>query len=249
MIYITIPAHNEERTIGVLLWKIRTVMAEFARPYEVLVLDDGSTDETAEVLHRYAGVVPLHVIRPDERLGYGSATERLLREVVERSGYPKRDVAVTLQGDFSEDPTDLVGMVKTLEGGADLVAGRAVAGGQGPATSVRFSRRLAPMVLGKAFSRAPVSDPLSGFRAYRVIVLKKAMRALPEDQKLVASSDWGANLELLAKAAPYARRIEESPFSSGPVRRPRESRFRAIPSLKGLVRLRKTTWLPAQEGS
>ena len=44
MIYVCIPAHNEASTIGVLLWKIRKVMLEFGREYEVLILDDASTD-------------------------------------------------------------------------------------------------------------------------------------------------------------------------------------------------------------
>ena len=61
MVFITIPARDEERTIGVLLWKLRKVMAEFNRPYEVIVLDDASRDGTPEVLERYRGLLPLHV--------------------------------------------------------------------------------------------------------------------------------------------------------------------------------------------
>ncbi|NIQ55975.1 MAG: glycosyltransferase, partial [Gammaproteobacteria bacterium] len=49
MIYISIPAHNEERTAGVVLWKVRQVMSEFGRDYEVLFLDDASTDRTPDV--------------------------------------------------------------------------------------------------------------------------------------------------------------------------------------------------------
>ena len=43
MIYICIPAYNEADTVGVLLWKIRRVMENFPRDYELLVLDDAST--------------------------------------------------------------------------------------------------------------------------------------------------------------------------------------------------------------
>ena len=249
MIYVTIPARNEERTIGVLLWKLRKVMAEFGRPYEVVVLDDASTDRTPEVLASYVRVLPIHVIQSNQRLGYGPAMERLLRAVVERSSYPKRDVAITLQGDFSEDPADLVPMVKTIEGGADLVASRLAPGSRGFPASYKLSRLLAPLVLGGAFRGAPVEDPLSGFRAYRVIVLKKAFRGLGKGRHLVVSAGWGANLELLSKAAPHARRIEEAPIAVTAPPPERPSRFRALPSLRALVGLRGTTWPASQEPS
>ena len=49
MIHICIPAHNEERTIGVLMWKIRKVMADFGRDYRILVLDDATSSVDAVV--------------------------------------------------------------------------------------------------------------------------------------------------------------------------------------------------------
>jgi hypothetical protein len=154
---------------------------------------------------------------------------------------------VTLQGDFTEDPGAIVAMVKTIEGGADLVAGSPSSIGASVPAPVRVCRRLAPLVLGKTFSRAPVGDPLSGFRAYRVIVLRKAVRELEDDQTLLTSGGWGANLELLLRVAPHARRIEEAEFSMGSLKRERESRFRAFPSLRTLVGLRGTVWPPAPE--
>lgn len=251
MIYVCVPAHNEERTIGVLLWKVRNVMREFGRDFEILVLDDASDDRTGEVLEPYVDELPLQVIHSEEQVGYGAALDRLLREVVERSPYPKRDVAVTLQGDFTEDPADLVPMVKKIEGGADLVAGSMIPPDDGLPTTLRLARRLAPRLLGAAFRGAPVSDPLSGFRAYRVIVLKKAFRDLENGAAPAVGPEWAANLSLLATVAPHARRIEEAPFRMELSRRERDSRFRAFANLRGLAGLRGTTWpqTPSGRGS
>jgi glycosyltransferase involved in cell wall biosynthesis len=247
LIYITIPVHDEEKTIGVLLWKLRKVMAEFGRDYRILVLDDASIDGTASVAERYDPYVPMTLIRSRERLGHGRALERLLREAVESAPYPKRDVVVTLQGDFTEDPDDLVPLVKAIEGGADLVSGSLDAAREVPPFPVRFGRRLARLVLGRAARSAPVADPLAGLRAYRVVVLKKALRELAQGEPLVSGDGWCAHVELLARTAPHARRIEEVPYRVRYAHRERPSRFRVVPAVRGLVPLRRTAWTLRQE--
>ena len=73
MIYVCIPAHNEATTIGVLLWKVRKVLGEFRRDYRIVVHDDASSDDTAEVLQRYRRSLPLTILRSDTRIGYGKS--------------------------------------------------------------------------------------------------------------------------------------------------------------------------------
>lgn len=245
MIYVNIPVHNEAGTIGVLLWKIRKVLLESGRDFRIQVLDDASTDRTGEVLERYAKRLPLRVIHSQERLGYGRATERLLRESVDRTRYPKRDVAVVLQGDFTEDPEILVEMVKRVEGGSDLVAG-CMAREDLPRDQ-RRSRWLAGLLLGRAIRQAPVSEPLSGPRAFRIIVLRKAFRGRGQGAApLVRSDGWAANLELLAGTTPHARRIEEVRLKPRNLERSRESRFRPWWTVRTLLPLRRVAWPEAQ---
>jgi glycosyltransferase involved in cell wall biosynthesis len=239
VIYVCIPAHNEAATVGVLLWKLRRVLGEFGRDYKLLVLDDASTDDTADVLARYRRSLPLTVIRSEERLGYGRSVERLLREAVELAPYPKRDCAVVLQGDFTERPEDVVGLVKAIEGGADIVAGTlAPESGSSVPRPIRLARRFARLALGRTWRDAPVSDPVSGLRAYRVIVLKKAFRDLPMDGPLSRSDGWAANVELLRLLAPHARRIAEAPLELRYDLQVRPSRFQAWRTLVSLTRLR-----------
>jgi len=241
VIYICIPAHNEARTIGVLLWKIRNVMGEFGRDYEILVLDDASTDDTAATLDRYRSVLPVRVLRERERIGYPAALEKLLREAVKRTAYPKRDAVVTLQGDFTDHPDHIVTLVKAIEGGADIVAGRRADAGRAAPGRVRLARRLAPWVTGAGLREAPVADPFCGFRAYRLIVLRKALRALG-DGPLLTHDGWAGNFELLARVAPHSRRIEEVPLETRYDIRTRPSRFRTVRTLRDLARVRGSTW-------
>jgi glycosyltransferase involved in cell wall biosynthesis len=240
VIYVCIPTHNEAATVGVLLWKIRKVLYEFDRPWTAVVHDDASTDDTLEVLERYKRALPLAIIRSEHPIGYGRSVEALLRYAQEHAPYPKRDCAVVLQADFTEDPQEVVSLVKVLEGGADIVAGSVVASAAPVPSGVRMARRFAGAVFRRMVAGAPVSDPLAGFRAYRVIVLKKALRDRPEP--LVTTDGWAANVQVLAKLAPHARRISEVPLEPRYDLQVRPSRFRPFHTLLSLARLRGVRW-------
>src|SRR3954462_14595809 len=119
MIYVCVPSYNEAPTVGLLLWKIRQVFAGFSREYQLLVLDDGSDDGTSEVLERYTRVLPLTVVRHQERKGYAASIEELLRQAVERTDRPKRDAAILMHADFAHGPNFIPELVRRIEGGPD----------------------------------------------------------------------------------------------------------------------------------
>lgn len=231
LIYICIPAYDEAATIGVLLWKIRTVMSDFPRDYEILVLDDASSDATQDVLAPYARVLPLSILKNETRQGYAASLERLLREAVERATHPRRDIAVALQADFSESPEEIPTLVKRLEGGAD-VAEAVVARPRG-----ELPRRMRWVHGGVSWllRRAPLPegsvDPLSGFRAYRIAVMKKALAAT-NGSPLLSRDGWAANVELLLAVAPHSRRIEGTEVERRGDRRQRETRIRPWDALR-----------------
>jgi glycosyltransferase involved in cell wall biosynthesis len=245
MIYVCIPTHDEAATVGVLMWKVRKVLSELDRPFTIVVHDDASTDDTAQVLARYKRTLPLHVLRSAERIGYGRSVETLLRYVQAEASYPKRDCAVVMQADFTEDPQDMVPLVKLIEGGADIVAG-CVADTKGPVPKgAKTVRWVTEKVLRRVFAKSPVSDPLGGLRAYRVIVLKKALRdrATP----MLTLDGWAANVQLLAELAPHARRIAEAPLAMRYDLQMRPSRFKPVHTLWSLARLRGPAWAPPTE--
>lgn len=245
MIYVCIPARDEARTLGVLLWKIRKVMRDFGRDYRILVHDDGSEDGTRELLERYARVVPLDVQRSPSARGYGASLKALLDRAAELSPYPKRDVVVTLQADFSESPEFVVPMIKAIEGGADLVCGT-VQETTGVTRGERFTRWAALRLLKTSLRHAPVPDPFCGLRAFRVIVLKKAVR-VERFEELAGLSGPAVNVELLRMLAPFARRIVESPVVVRNDRKVRPSRLRVFPALRSLNRIRRAEWRPPED--
>lgn len=205
MIYVCVPSYNEAPTIGLLLWKTRQVFAGFPREYQLLVLDDGSDDATAEVLERYTRVLPLTVTRHQERQGYAASVEELLRQAVERTDRPKRDCAILMHADFVHGPSFIPDLVRRIESGADIVVAQGKLQGE-PSSARRLARRLAPMLLRGAVSVPGVSDLVSGFSIFRLVTLRNAFRgnAVP----LLTTQGWAANAELYSRAARHARRVE-----------------------------------------
>src|SRR5204863_1264746 len=104
----------------------------FPREYQLLVLDDASTDETPAVLASYAKVLPMTIVTHRAREGYARSLEELLRLALQRTDRPKRDCAITLHADFAHSPESMEDMAKRLESGADpVVAEQAEERGRG----------------------------------------------------------------------------------------------------------------------
>lgn len=239
MLYICIPSYDEAPTVGVLLWRIRKVFQEYSREYEVLVYDDASTDGTRDSLEPYAKVMPLAVLGDTKRVGYARAAETLLREASGRTRYPRRDAAVLMQADFTDQPEHLPELVKRFEGGADFVAAERVIGPRAPESVRKFARlaRWLPAIWPiRAFVTVPgVRDPFAGLRLLRISVV----RDLLEERGGREAADAPAcvfNVELTRAAVRLARRVETVPLEPRWDLRPRESRVRPWPDALELLR-------------
>jgi hypothetical protein len=229
MIYVCVPVHDEARTAGLVLWKVRQVFTAFAREYHILACDDGSTDGTDETLASYARVLPMTIVTHPARQGYARSLEELLRLALQRTDRPKRDCAITLHADFVHAPETMEEMVKRLESGADLAVGEVARSLGTRSWGERWVRRFAPRLLPVA----GVRDSVSGFTALRLIVLRQATRGATP---LLTTDGWCANAELLARLAPHARRIETVPTAARYDLQQRPSRVKPWHQLLGAWR-------------
>ena len=229
---ICIPVHNEATTIGVLLWRLRSVFQGFSREYDVVVYDDASTDGTDEVLEPYRSVMPLTVLRGGTHRGYAASIDALVRHVAADDEYARRDAMVLLQGDFTESPEHLPELVKRFEGGADLVAVHRTISDSTPADERRL-RRWGRWAVTPFLRLPPVADPFTGFRLVRISVLRELLRALGS-RPVCAGDGWAANIDFALNVSPFARRIENVEFAPRYDVRQRASRRRGWPDVIAL---------------
>ncbi len=107
---VAIPAHNAADRLEKMLPAWGAVLARSHRPYEILVVDDGSTDATPAVLEQMAGgrVSHLRVLRHDTRKGFGAALRTALAEATQ-------PLLCTVSPDYPYNPHDLFGMLTRIE--------------------------------------------------------------------------------------------------------------------------------------
>ncbi len=210
MLYLAIPAQNEVATIGVLLWRLRTVLAEFPREYEVVVYDDASTDETAAVAEQYLHAMPVTVLRGAKPVGYAGAVDALVRHVANHTRYPRRDAMLLLQGDFTDPPGIVPEFARRFEGGADLVVGERTAVVDAP-TPVRRLFTASGWALRPFVRVDGVRDLTGSMRLMRISALRDLLRTVG-DEPVCAGDSWTANADLLLRLIPHARRVESVPL-------------------------------------
>jgi glycosyltransferase involved in cell wall biosynthesis len=114
---VIIPVYNEELNLPGLLEQVHAALSPMRRQYEIILIDDGSTDGSYAVLARMARTDPtLTVVRFRRNFGQTPAMQAGI-------DIAQGQVIVTLDADLQNDPADIPRMVAKLEEGYDLVAG------------------------------------------------------------------------------------------------------------------------------
>ena len=205
-IVAAVPCFNEERCIGSVVLRTKKFVSS------VVVIDDGSTDATAEVATEAGATVLQH----GRNRGYGAA----IRSALEKGRQLKADILVILDGDGQHDPGDIPKLVKPLvDGEADIVIGSRFLG---ETKKPPLYRRLGQRVLTTTTnmgSGQKVTDSQSGFRAYSAKALK-ALKLSEDGMSVSSEMQFAINKSgLKVKEVPidvtYEGKAKRSPVGHG----------------------------------
>jgi glycosyltransferase involved in cell wall biosynthesis len=114
---IVIPVYNEEENVEPLIQEINAAVRPLGKPYEIVVVDDGSRDATLSVLTRlHLQDSSLRVVRLKRNFGQTAAIAAGL-------AHSDGDVVILMDGDAQNDPKDIPALLAELKKGNDLVCG------------------------------------------------------------------------------------------------------------------------------
>lgn len=211
-VLVGIPLYNEAESVHPLLARVDELHRSAPFPVRLLLVDDGSRDETLPILQRYAASREWVTVFPHgANRGLGAAIQTILSFAAEAS--PVDGLLATLDGDNTHDPLLIIPMVERLERDRlDIViASRFVPGAREIGLSPQrklFSRGAS--LLFRTLVRIPgVKDYSCGFRVYRVAFLR---RAIAKWGRLVTVSGFECMAEILAKCSRLRPKVGEHPL-------------------------------------
>jgi glycosyltransferase involved in cell wall biosynthesis len=164
-ISVIVPAFNEGIVIGNVIKQIRAVVNKLDKYHEIIVIDDGSADNTAQNA-RDAGAI---VIQHPYNIGNGAAVKTGIR-------HARGKILVTIDGDGQHDPNDILRLVNQI-GPYDMVVGS-----RSRESDTAAHRDVANMVfnsLATYISGRKIEDLTSGFRAVKTHIARQFVYLLP----------------------------------------------------------------------
>jgi undecaprenyl-phosphate 4-deoxy-4-formamido-L-arabinose transferase len=166
---VVVTLFNEAGTLEELYHRVTATLEPLARPYEIVFVDDGSTDGTFAALERiHRGDPRVHAVRFKRNFGQHPAMHAGLARA-------RGDIVVTMDGDLQNPPEDIPRLVEAVDAGNDVASGRRVSREDTWGRTVP-SRLINGML--RRFTGVAISDFGCAFNAYRRTAVEPMLGAI-----------------------------------------------------------------------
>lgn len=213
MIWIVLPAFNEESSLPNLLPKLDERLKADGIAYRLVAVNDGSVDRTAEILADFSTRLPIDVVTHPINRGLGE-TERDGFEFAAARCAPD-DIIVRVEGDDTHGPEYVSKIIAKLKEGFDVVNTSRFqpGGGQMGVDGYRaFISRCANFFMQTMFRIKNVHDYSCGYRGYRARVIQDAIRIFGNNFVQLRGLGFTSTLEIIVKLNILGCRFAEVPF-------------------------------------
>ncbi len=241
MLYLIAPAFNEGSKIRHFVAEALRIGRAVERGFQLVLVDDGSRDNSVEILDELAREGSVTLLRHERNRGIAATFTTGIRHALSRCG--DNDAIGVIESDGSNDLSILPDMLGRLDDGADaVIASRNIGGGryEGFPLSRLFLSRFGNFLFRSLVSVPGVTDYTIFFRLYRAGALRPLFRS---DESPFLFPDFSANTELLLRLAQLDRRFDEVPHRYRYDRKDSASKLRVFrntwQSLRLIARYRK----------
>ncbi|MFQ5672484.1 MAG: glycosyltransferase [Nitrospinales bacterium] len=211
MIYILLPAYNEEEGIEKLLERLIRITQTFIQDYKIIIVDDGSTDHTLQVIECFKDKLNIEIISFPENKGIVEVFRAGFKKVCDEG--TDDDICITMDSDNTQTPYIILDIVEKMRSSYDIViASRFAEGGELiGVTWFRYILSFSVAFLMGRIARIPgVTDYSSFYRGIQLKVLKRAFEKHGDD--LIAGKGFSGMGGLLVKLRPFSQKIGEVPL-------------------------------------
>lgn len=213
MLFVLLPAYNEEESLPPLLPKIDAAARGAGLDYKIIIGNDGSRDRTAALIEEYATRFPIEAVTHRINRGLGETSRDLFERAAELAG--PDDVIVRMDCDDTHEPENIPKMIAKLGEGYDVVIASRFqpGGGQLGVNAYRtLISRAANLFMKVFFPLSGVWDYSCGFRAYRAAIIKDAVGTFGNNFIQLKGLGFTGTLEKLVKLKLLGARFAEVPF-------------------------------------
>ena len=190
---IVIPAYNEEETIRLVLEEVKKVVVNSnGYDFEVIVVNDHSTDNTSQIAEKYNNVT---VLNNAGSQGKGNA----LIAGFERA---EGDIIIMMDADYSHSAEDIPEFIEAIERGAGLVIGSRITGGSEEYTPIRALGNIFLTDLLNILFRTKLTDALNGYKGFKKEIVKN---------RRFSSKSFEIEIELISNTLKDGFKVVEIP--------------------------------------
>jgi len=211
MIIVVLPAYNEASSLSDLFNSFCEAIEEEQKPFRVILVNDGSTDNTGEEALKFKNKIDINVISHLENKGLAEAIKTGLLHAIEISS--ERDIIITMDSDNSHLPGLIFRMARMIREGNDIViASRYQRGARvrGLSAYRRFLSFMGAFLFKIMIPIRGVRDYTCGYRAYKAPLLKKAFKEYGNE--FISEPGFSCMVDILLKLRKYYPIITEVPL-------------------------------------